>query len=260
MQTTFADIENLSGEELERIKTKYNLVSGRGSPQNILDEDIRVFQARTSGKTCMVGTPGRHYNLGKIPSSRYTELSDMNKIHELEWSSGSMEIPFASEYPDKMMESIITGGKETLRIINNIQLLPQVGTPNEHLLPEELRLHLIDSRYTAEWMYPTNFMVTPVLEDEINKEHEQFNLNFNIYRKSRGKSKIELKIGNVYTLELGKKEIRLKDMTLAKMGDVNKGIDPILYFTKNHNWVGQTWKDSALMNVSVLKIKKSSKE
>ena len=43
-------------------------------------------------------------------------------------------------------------------------------------------------------------------EDEITEDHEQFNLNFNTYRKSRGRCKIELKIGIVYILELGKKE------------------------------------------------------
>ena len=272
------DLDNLDSEQLFKIKDKYQLMDKKEVEQ--LYSSFYTSSKKGNPNTGKMGvnvgvmarTPGKSVNIfgGLYENSRLYDPGDGQAKYrppiiptEMHEALHRMDIPFISEhrmYPDTMMESLIAGGKETLRMINNVQLLPQDGVPNEHLLPEEFRLQLIDSRYTAEWMYPTNFMVTQVPEDEINQDHEQFNLNFNTYRKSKGRCKLELKIGNVYILELGKKEKRLKEMTLAKMENINRSISPMLYFTENYNWYGGTWKDSALMNVSILKIKESSKE
>lgn len=278
------DLDNLDSEQLSKIKDKYQLmdkkeveqlysnfyISSKISDPNIGKMGINVgVMARTPGKSINIfgglNENSRIYEPGD-GQAKYRPSIIPKEFHGLMPNRFGNSDRFVQAYTPFYNESIAEEITETVMQINDIfeipeiRYIPQNGIPNEYILPEEFRLQLNDSRYTAEWIYPTNFMLAPVSEDEITEDHEQFNLNFNTYRKSRGRCKIELKIGNVYILELGKTEKRLKVMTLAKMENINRSISPALYFTENHNWYGGTWKDSALMNVSILKIKESSKE
>ena len=278
------DLDNLDSEQLFKIKDKYQLMDKKEVEQLYTNfyTSSKINDPNTGKMGINVGvmarTPGKSVNIfgGLNENSRIYDPGDgqakyrppiiPKELHGLMhnmFGNSNRFMQTSTPFYNGLIAGEITENAMQINDIfeiPGIRYIPQEGIPNEHLLPEEFRLQLNDSRYAAEWMYPTNFMLAPIPEDEITEDHEQFNLNFNTYRKSRGRCKIELKIGNVYILELGKKEKRLKAMTLAKMENIDRSIAPMLYFTENHNWCGGTWKDSALINVSILKIKESSRE
>lgn len=143
--------------------------------------------------------------------------------------------------------------------IPEIGFLPQAGISNEYLLSEEMRLHLNDSRYTAEWMYPniipdvTRYSVH--LTDEIEMSNEYYDYFYNIQRSSYGLPRIELKVGSTYILRLGKSSIKRKEMVLVKIENLEKSKFPELYFTEVYNWCGSgVWKEYSLVNISFGKI------
>lgn len=146
--------------------------------------------------------------------------------------------------------------------IPKIKFLPQDGTPNEHILPEKLRLQLAESRYNSEWLYP-NIMQNWRVEafDKIDSDNEYYDYFYNIQRSAYGLPRIELKVGETYILKLGKKSIKKKEMVLVKIDNLEKGKFPELYFTEVHNWLdGGVWNNSALMNISFGKILETKME
>lgn len=84
--------------------------------------------------------------------------------------------------------------------------------------------------------------------DQIDEEHEQYNAVFNQFRSSKYLPKIELKIGNLYELKLGKNH---KQLYLVRI-DGNIKHFPELYFSENP-------ESSRGTNISVYKIIKEIK-
>lgn len=121
-------------------------------------------------------------------------------------------------------------------------------------LTEEMEIFWRDSRFTRDWMYycPDNIEII----DEIDETNEQYNYPFNQLRKVNLKSKIELKVGETYILQFGKSsETVNREMILAKMENIEKNINPDLYFVNPNKWLSETKK--GLTQISVLKIFKS---
>ena len=88
-------------------------------------------------------------------------------------------------------------------------------------------------------------------DDQIHKEHDQYFSVFNQFRGSRLLPRIELKIGNLYELELGSREVYTKEMYLVRI-DGNIKHSPELYFSANV-------ESSSGTNISVYKIVKEIK-
>lgn len=89
------------------------------------------------------------------------------------------------------------------------------------------------------------------VEDQIDEEHEQYNAIFNQFRRSKYLPSIELKIGNLYELKLGSREVHTKEMYLVRI-DGNINHSPELYFSSNV-------ESSSGTNISVYKILKEIK-
>ena len=87
-----------------------------------------------------------------------------------------------------------------------------------------------------------------IIEDQIDEEHEQYNSWFNQFRRSKYLPKIELKIGSLYELKLGK---IIKQLHLVRI-DGNIKHFPELYFSENIESTRGT-------NISVYKIIKEIK-
>lgn len=110
----------------------------------------------------------------------------------------------------------------------------------------EFHLHHISSRYDAEWMYPFTMANAKMahmemllhgmdFSDQIDSEHEQYSYFFNMHRDNVGLPRIELKVGSVYELQLGRKRDIIKRMTLVDIkGGLNSNKIPELYF-ENEN-------------------------
>lgn len=195
---------------------------------------------------------------------RYKESFKQNKIDEPNYE-GLILIPDDDVWKKSKCISNLTSPAFVGNMFRSMVKIPEIkyihqdGIPNEHLLSEEMRLHLIDSRYTAEWMYPniipdtTRYRV--YLTDEIEMSNEYYDYFYNIQRNSYGLSRIELKVGETYILKLGKSSIKRKEMVLVKIENLEKSKIPELYFTEVYNWCdGGVWKESALMNISFGKI------
>lgn len=88
-------------------------------------------------------------------------------------------------------------------------------------------------------------------QDQIDEEHEQYNAIFNQFRRSKYLPSIELKIGNLYELKLGSREVHTKEMYLVRI-DGNINHSPELYFSSNI-------ESSSGTNISVYKILKEIK-
>lgn len=84
------------------------------------------------------------------------------------------------------------------------------------------------------------------LEEQIDKEHEQYSAVFNQFRRGKYLTSIELKIGNKYELKLGSREVYTKEMYLVRI-DGNIKHSPELYFSLNN-------ENSSGTNISVYKI------
>ena len=109
-------------------------------------------------------------------------------------------------------------------------------------LTDEQRIHMQDSQYTAEWMYPAIICNTKLTHmemllngydftDQIDSEHEQYNYFFNMRRDNVGLPRIELKVGELYELQLGRKRDIVKRMILVDIkGGLNSNKMPELYF------------------------------
>ena len=98
---------------------------------------------------------------------------------------------------------------------------------------------------TASFKPYLEFKYTTEIEDQINKEHEQYNAIFNQFRRSKYLPSIELKIDNKYEIKLGE---NIKELYLIRI-DGNIKLVPELYFSvHNQNKTG--------MNISVYKILK----
>ena len=199
---------------------------------------------------------------------RYKESFKPNKFGEEPNYEGLILIPDTDVWKKSKSISNLTSPAfvgnmfQHMIKIPEIKYIPQDGISNEHLLSEEMRLHLNDSRYTAEWMYPniipdvTRYSVH--LTDEIEMSNEYYDYFYNIQRSSYGLPRIELKVGSTYILRLGKSSIKRKEMVLVKIENLEKSKFPELYFTEVYNWLGGcdggVWKESALMNISFGKI------
>ena len=84
------------------------------------------------------------------------------------------------------------------------------------------------------------------LEEQIDEEHEQYSAVFNQFRRGKYLPSIELKIGNLYELKLGSREVYTKEMYLVRI-DGNIKHSPELYFSLNN-------ENSSGTNISVYKI------
>ena len=84
------------------------------------------------------------------------------------------------------------------------------------------------------------------LEDQIDEEHEQYSAVFNQFRRGKYLPSIELKIGSLYELKLGSREVYTKEMYLVRI-DGNIKHSPELYFSLNN-------ENSSGTNISVYKI------
>lgn len=184
------------------------------------------------------------------------------KFHSLEIYKALKEINnlpfFPSKYhicPDTSMKGFV------LNSINNLDLgskkIDFIDTSilqTKPSLSEEMEIFWKDSRFTMDWMYyyPDNIEII----DEIDETNEQYNYPFNQLRKVNLKSKIELKVGETYILQFGKSsETVNREMILAKMENIEKNINPDLYFVNSNKWLSETKK--GLTQISVLKILKS---
>ena len=84
------------------------------------------------------------------------------------------------------------------------------------------------------------------LEEQIDESHEQYSAVFNQFRRGKYLPSIELKIGNLYELKLGSREVYIKEMYLVRI-DGNIKHSPELYFSLNN-------ENSSGTNISVYKI------
>ncbi len=115
-------------------------------------------------------------------------------------------------------------------------------------LTDEQRIHMLDSQYNAAWMYPTimcNAKLTHMemllngydFSDQIDSDHEQYSYFFNMHRDNVGLPKIELQVGNLYELQLGRKRDIVKRMILVDIkGGLKANKIPELYFENEYTY------------------------
>lgn len=85
-----------------------------------------------------------------------------------------------------------------------------------------------------------------LVQDQIDEEHEQYSAVFNQFRRGKYLPSIELKIGSLYELKLGSREVYTNEMYLVRI-DGNIKHSPELYFSLNN-------ENSSGTNISVYKI------
>lgn len=107
------------------------------------------------------------------------------------------------------------------------------------------------SEFIKKQIQELNWDYSVFVEDQIDEEHEQYNAVFNQFRRSKYLPSIELKIGNLYELKLGKNEVHTKEMYLVRI-DGNIKHSPELYFSR----IKESPRGS---NISVYKIMKEIK-
>ncbi len=130
-------------------------------------------------------------------------------------------------------------------------------------LTDEQRIHMLDSQYTANWMYPAvmcNVKLTHMemllgnidYSDQIDSDHEQYSYFFNMHRDNVGLPKIELKVGDLYELQFGRKRDIVKRMILVDIKDGLKSNKiPELYFENEHTYYNNK---GHRMNINHIKI------
>ena len=144
---------------------------------------------------------------------------------------------------------------------------------------EFMKLKQINDEYEAKWMYhntsvvaPDNYEVTNFLHSNvkmtqaemtldwlnryncsnisfIDEGHPDWDKGFNVHRRSSWLPSIELKIGLVYMLKLGKKDFVYKQMELVNIIWNNKNF-PDLYFREYDPF----FSDKYPMNISYTKV------
>lgn len=156
-------------------------------------------------------------------------------------------------YPDTSMKGLILNNISALGS-KKIDYIDSSILQTKPSLTEEMKIFWKDSSFTMDWMYyyPDNIEII----DEIDETNEQYNYPFNQLRKVNLKSKIELKVGETYILQFGKSSETInREMILAKMENIEKNINPDLYFVNPNKWLSETKK--GLTQISILKIFKS---
>ena len=141
------------------------------------------------------------------------------------------------------------------------------------------KLKQINDKYEAKWMYHNTSVITPENYDAINflytnakmaqaemtldwlnnyncldisfidEEHPDWDKGFNVHRRSSWLPSIELKIGLVYMIKLGKKDFIYKQMELVNIIWNNKNF-PDLYFREYDPF----FSDKHPMNISYTKV------
>lgn len=138
-----------------------------------------------------------------------------------------------------------------------LQYTPLKGKPINEIssLSEEHKLHMLDSQYTATWMYSTLMFNNCYNEfiDQINSEHEQYGYFFNIHRENVRLPRIELKVGELYEMRLGKRRDIIKNMVLVRMDKFDSNTLPELYF-ENESVVGDSSRIVKGTNISHTKV------
>ena len=144
---------------------------------------------------------------------------------------------------------------------------------------EYMKLKQINDEYEAKWMYHTTPVITPENYDDANflytnvkmaqaemtlawlnrykcsnisfidEEHPDWNKGFNVHRRSFWLPSIELKIGLVYMIKLGKKDFVYKQMELVNIIWNNKNF-PDLYFREYDPF----FSDKHPMNIGYTKV------
>lgn len=153
--------------------------------------------------------------------------------------------------------------KKIKKIEFNTFSKPALVNPPE--LNEVKKLHYINSEYETKWMYPSILCNTKLAHmemllhgidfiDQIDSEHEQYSYFFNMQRDNVGLPRIELKIGSLYELQLGKKRDIIKSMTLV---DIKGGLEsnkiPELYFENDKTFYNESGHRTNISHIKIWK-------
>ena len=142
--------------------------------------------------------------------------------------------------------------------------------PSE-MTEKEYELHhdFVSSRYEAEWMYPyllDNAKMAHIemvlhgmdFSDQIDSEHEQYSYLFNIHRDNCGLPRIELSVGALYELRLGRRRDIVKRMILVEIkGGLESGTMPELYFENENTYYNHKGHRTNINHVKIWKEIKS---
>ena len=133
----------------------------------------------------------------------------------------------------------------------------------------ELHHHFVSSRYDAEWMYPSiigNAKMAHMemllhgmdFSDQIDSDHEQYSYFFNMHRDNCGLPRIELRVGALYELQLGRRRNIIKRMILVDIkGGLESGAMPELYFENENTYHNHKGHRTNINHVKIWKEIKS---
>lgn len=172
---------------------------------------------------------------------------------------GLLTIDTSSTRDFSAISTIVVNSCGKVRFDHSINKKPTEMTEEGY----KFHLQHIGSKYDAEWMYPftmTNdksahmkMLLGDVdFSDQIDSDHEQYHYFFNMHRDNVGLPRIELTVGSVYELLLGRKRDIIKKMTLVNIkGGLNSNKMPELYFENENNLYNN---DCHRMNINHIKI------
>ena len=224
-------LRNLSPEEVETMKEIYNL-KDKNDNAKVLDGLVAIEP------------PGCH-----VPEWLMHEHMGVNPIEAIKVLGMGHRANKAYSLAHIKAEDIPTG-----KLQSGLHYIPLEGKPINSLT-EEHKLHMLDSQYTAAWMYSTLMFGNHFndLVDQIGPNHEQYEYFFNSHRENVRLPRIELVVGELYELRLGRSRDIIKNMILVKMDNFSSNTLPELYF-ENENTVGDSSRSIKGMNVSHTKV------
>ena len=205
-------------------------------------------------------------NEQKLRDIKNLNQEDLEEIYAQYGTSKRQPTEWTGQmFPDVSLAAVALHATKAVEMMPAVPMVFGSGVLDKITDLEKDKIHYTNSNYEAKWMYPSiigNAKLTHMemllhgmdFSDQIDSDHEQYSYFFNMHRDNVGLPRIELKVGSLYELQLGRKRDIIKSMTLV---DIKGGLEsnkiPELYFENDKTFYNESGHRTNISHIKIWK-------